>query len=107
VTEQFLNDLRVVPIRVEHMSDLIDCGDSGRKRIFRIKKAIREPDMEGEGIEMFSGRYRFPVGTLREDKAIADDNDDGVGIGRPRVACAVVANDPYKQPRHSVGTCKP
>jgi hypothetical protein len=49
--------------------------------------------MEGEGIAMFSGRYRFPVGTLREDQAIADDNDGAVGIGRPWAACAVAADD--------------
>lgn len=65
VTEQFLNDLRVIPIRVEHRSDLIDSGDSGWKRIFRIKKAIRELDMEGEALRCSrgdTGSLAYPQG---------------------------------------------
>src|SRR5580704_1557478 len=61
--------------RAEHVSDLIESGNGSRKRIFSIKKGVREPDKEEEGIAMLGGRYRFPVGAHREDKAIADEDD--------------------------------
>ena len=40
----------------EHVSDLIDSGNGGRKGIFSKKTGVREPDMEEDGIAMLQGR---------------------------------------------------
>src|SRR5215472_1229816 len=83
--------------RAEHVSDLIESDNGGRKRIFSTKKRVREPDMKNEGIALLVGRYRFFVCALRKDKAVAHDNDGAVCVEDLWAACGVVADDLFEK----------